>query len=616
MKENVGHSPRLRGLGRKRLIQLLVVTLCIPSVSSLASTAPLKSSPPLGQVSQNDNKMRHEGDQRPYEQRANGPRLARRLNHAFKYLYRHCDNERQARTLQNTSATDYLAQYYSLDEIFAMNQTFPPLLQLNVSRHLHPKMKFLQETMGLSPGSLPSRNPSSNCEAPSFLIPPHYFGARLERTIAPRHAFLIYHGLPHGPVLMEEDASKWKEFLMACRSTKHFAALCQQWKIKSSNRQENQSSYPSPFTTARSGTSKDVMITSKHIEAFDAMFGRGVLAAARNEVVQWNNTWPLQYTNISSAELLRLLIHHGSNPLERDNRGVSLLHWAAGTGNLAAVHELLPHFETHPSRQECGGAVMERARRDGATPLHWAAAGATAREFGTGGHADVCRYLIDACARGRAVVPSPPASESLSQKGMLTKEPTATNTATRSTISTKELVNALTYDGNSALMWASWSGTLETVKLLIRNRADASAANRNGCTVAHWAASGGNVEVCDYLATIAGVDFFKPNHGGNTPLTHAVAFGRLEVVQWLRRRQELLGGGSDDATMWLEEDLMAANLARDFVHWKNGDTTRQKILQLFQGDDIWYDTDEQDEGNRGRSGGAAIDLEQEYQELL
>ena len=54
-------------------------------------------------------------------------------------------------------------------------------------------------------------------------------------------------------------------------------------------------------------------------------------------------------------------------------------------------------------------------------------------------------------------------------------------------------------------MWASWSGTLETVKLLIRNRADSTVANRNGCTVAHWAASGGNVEVCKYLGSVTGV---------------------------------------------------------------------------------------------------------------
>jgi 26S proteasome non-ATPase regulatory subunit 10 len=113
-------------------------------------------------------------------------------------------------------------------------------------------------------------------------------------------------------------------------------------------------------------------------------------------------------------------------------------------------------------------------------------------------------------------------------------------------LSAKELVNQQTKDGNSPLMWAAWSSSLDTVKLMVRYRARWDLSNRNGCTVAHWAASGGNLEVCKYLAEVVGVDFFVPNHGGNTPLTHAVAFGRLDVVQWLRERAATLEEDRDD----------------------------------------------------------------------
>ena len=134
-------------------------------------------------------------------------------------------------------------------------------------------------------------------------------------------------------------------------------------------------------------------------------------------------------------------------------------------------------------------------------------------------------------------------------------------------------------------MWAAWSSSLDEVKYLVRNRADPTLANRNGCTVAHWASSGGNLEVCQYLAEKVGIDFSLPNHGGNTPLTHAVAFGRVEVVQWLR---DTLDQNAK------EQDGIAANLAKDFVSWTDGADQRKEILSLFQD---WYGEDENDTGD-------------------
>mmetsp|Transcript_6999 Transcript_6999/g.14897 ORF Transcript_6999/g.14897 Transcript_6999/m.14897 type:complete len:597 (+) Transcript_6999:66-1856(+) len=496
-------------------------------------------------------------DRRPHEQRTTGPRAARRMNHGFRYLYRTTSH-----LYENVTALEYLTRFYSESKVMEMNRTFPPLLDLNVSRHVHPKIRFLQETMlsnqdeKSSEGSATSTH--KNIDAPGIInlakyeIPAQYFGARLEKTIAPSHAFLVYMDLPHGLSLLirndDDDNSRrggkrtktrWQDFLISCRRTKQFCALCNQWQ-----REKEQKLGKSHVTHGQ--------ITSKQIEAFSLIFGRGLMAAARGELVKSSSPWPLEHINITSREILQLSIKHGANPLEKDIRGTTLLHWAAGTGNLEAFETLFPYFPD---------GLLEKTDRDGATPLHWACAGASSKEFGTGGHYHLCQHILLECDRLK--------NNSL-EKGEIV--PTA-----------KELVNHQTKDGNSPLMWAAWSGSLDTVKLMVRYRAKWDLSNRNGCTVAHWAASGGNLDVCKYLAEIVGVDFFVPNNGGNTPLTHAVAFGRIDVVQWLR---ELAADQEDDGNV-----LIAKQLAADFATWSDeqpgSDTVqRKKVLKLFE-DDYW-----------------------------
>ena len=491
--------------------ELIIFSSAVPSLlDDDASTAATSLLP--------DTTIQVATDRRPHEQRTKGPRSARRLNHGFRYLYRTTSHLHE-----NVTALEYLTEFYSETEVLEMNRTFPPLLDLNVSRHVHPKIRFLQETI-LASGREKNSNDDVDVDALTmnlsrFEIPPQYFGARLEKTIAPSHAFLVYMDLPNGLPLLVRDNDKdkdtnnvgrrggdrpttrWHEFLLSCRRTKRFCALCNQWQ-----REKEQ----------KSGTNNShEQITSKQIEAFYFIFGRGLLAAARGELVQVNNNWPLEHINITSREILQLLIQHGANPLEKDIRGTTLLHWAAGTGNLEAFQTLLPYF---PDR------LTEKTERDGATPLHWACAGANSKEFGTGGHYHMCQYLLSECDRRR--------ERSLQKNENMP--------------SAKELVNQQTKDGNSPLMWAAWSSSLDTVKLMVRYRARWDVSNRNGCTVAHWAASGGNLEVCKYLAEVVGVDFFVPNLGGNTPLTHAVAFGRVDVVQWLRERAVALEEDGDD----------------------------------------------------------------------
>ena len=378
----------------------------------------------------------------------------------MRYLWRHQENS------TTISARTLLLQHgYTHSEINNMIQEFPPLEQLNVPHSLHPKLLFLQHSI---------LNQSDDDVIPQPIrarVPPQYYGMRLERILAPRHAFLVHHNLPHGLQLFEREGL-FAQFLQNT-NIKHFTAMCNAWQ---------------PQTR----------FTSEQIQDFDASFAKGLLACARNEISE---------DSITVSQLIHLLVRHGANALERDTRGSTLLHWAAGTGNLDGLMALQQHCNL----------LSVKTHRDGATLLHWAAAGVNAHEFGTGGHAHVCQYLLEQHQFD------------------------------------KDYINALTFDGNSALMWAAWSGSLNTVKLLIQHGANTTVVNENGCTLAHWATSGGSLEVCQYLASIE-VDFSVPNHGGNTPLTHAVAFGRANVVEWLRQHQD----DSDDD---------AQRLAQDFVDW-------------------------------------------------
>ena len=469
-------------------------------------------------------------DNRPHEQRVDGPRPARRMNHSFKHLYRHDQND------ENHNCDDpleYLLQETGLtrEQVLEWNRSFPVLLDLSVERQLSPKMRFLKETLGISdPATIHTLSWEFSVRS--------YFGSRLERIVAPRHAFLVWASLPSGPELFqqpptplpdngsEQSTCLFQDFMLACRNAKQFAALCDLWRRQSHGVAEN------VFSTRK--------ITATDIEAFDAIFSRGIMAAVRNELVQFNNTWPIeQLPTLKASHLVKLLIQHGASPHALDHRGATLLHWACGRGHWEAAEELLPHC-----------SLDTIVKRDGATPFHWAAAGVSSREFGIGGHVRVCENLLEQVRQQQDGWP------------------------------VRDYINRLTFDGNSALMWAAWSGTLDVVKLLVRNRADTQVRNRNGCTVAHWAASGGSLEVCQYLATTGKVNFFVQNDSGNTPLSHAVAFGRTRVVEWLL---SLSSNQDNDKNV---DDMLAYSLAQDFVMWTDGvDDQRNKVLQLFENDD-------------------------------
>lgn len=516
-------------------------------------------------------------DTRPYEQRVDKPRAARRMNQPFQHIYRHKDetflnhdDEDEEDDTSLMDANSFLVKYggFTPSEVAKMNKSYPALKMLDVEGKIKPMLKFIKYTMEgvLSNQSYATRStehyskspttifyhcfidrlnevwlkqqersgetnhyivPLSNVAKSAVLHVPQIFGARLERTIAPRHAFLVFKGLlvPYfGETLLKNDGQLLRTFLYA-RSSKQFAELCNRWAV--------------------STDSTNDPVTDKQIEAFETYFRRGLMAAARNSV---NDEEGAEYLktlkNLNSSHLVELLISHGANSRETDIRGVSLLHWACGSGNLGAVKALAyksmwlqPGTDTIGSVGIPSAVVKVQSERDGATPLHWAACGVTPKVFGSGGHLELCHWLLNTF---------PSIGERMNA------------------------VNAVTKDGNSVLMWASWSGSLDVVKfLLLENKADASLTNRNGCTVAHWAASGGNLELCQLLAYQGGVDFVNVvNHSGNSPLSHAVFHGRKEVIQWLLTERK-------------EQDKRALDLAKEFVEWSKGDQKRQEILDML-----------------------------------
>jgi len=318
----------------------------------------------------------------------------------------------------------------------------------------------------------------------------------------------------------------------------------------------------------------------------------------RQQDVQNNNNHHHPAVTVTNGEMMDLLITHGANPLETDVRDISLLHWAAGCGNLNALEVLaqaaFPPITTTTNTTtattgEGGGGIVKaamqlRAERDGASILHWAAAGANPKEFGCGGHIDVCRAIL-----------SPHRHCATDNTSDLNNTTTTTTINTTTTTTTTNLVNAQTKDGNSVVMWAAWSGSLDVVQLLFHHyHADVLVRNRNGCTIAHWAASGGNLDVCRYLSEVGCVEFEDVvNDAGNSPLDHAVAYGRVDVVRWILGRMKEQGrsvkgggvveSGDSSSSSSSSSSSRAYDLALNFVEWDSGGDGKQrrKVFDLF-----------------------------------
>ena len=277
--------------------------------------------------------------------------------------------------------------------------------------------------------------------------------------------------------------------------------------------------------------------------------------------------------------------------------GASALHWACGGGNLEGAQELIAYAvasATAAKREKettttttksmrsalslaAIGATLDGLRdKQGATVLHWAAAGAEAHNFGVGGHEQMVRFLVEELGMDANAVTVPMHQHQQQRRHGYDDENKGNDAAVEAGEEGLALAEAQSSapgaKGNTVLMWGAWGGNLEVVRLLVERCAvDVSARNDRGCTVAHWAAGGGSAAVCRFLLEEAGVSFTAKNRMGSTPLSKAVAHGRADVLDFITEE------GDGDLKTKREQREHALALANELCDVTGQDPARERI---------------------------------------
>ncbi len=408
---------------------------------------------------------------------------------ALKHLYRYFTDICVDCWLSTVDPVDFmLSCNYTTSDLDEMKKTFPRLTSLDVKAYLSPHVRFIVRTLGGGSGDI-CDGQECTIDGDGFIphnlqvdelgrtaVSPVFFGRRLEKTIAPRHAYMVHYGVhPHGRNLLK--TGRFEEFLDACDdSSATFAHLCNQWSRKNVG----------PF-------SHFMLHTVETVEAFERSFHRGLLPFAQNKYSP-----DLDLIGCSPGKMVDLLLQHGANAIEHDRFGNSVLHWAAGSGNMVATKALIKFLIDAGEGQDVTDLVINtQGAKDGATPLHWAACGIKSG----GGHASIVDLFLDL----------------------------AGDQAT-------ELVDIECYSGSTPLMWAAWGGTgsLDVIKLLVSRGADPYKRNRQDAGLAHWAAEGGaNLQMCRYLHDELHIRFDEEDKEGNTPFHLAESNGHQDIAEWI-----------------------------------------------------------------------------------
>ena len=207
--------------------------------------------------------------------------------------------------------------------------------------------------------------------------------------------------------------------------------------------------------------------------------------ACNSEIIPWveavlakKSRWPRYHKRVN----------------KKDNRGKTVLHWAAVGGNEAVVQLLVDK-----------GADIKAKGNDGETVLHSAA---------WGRNEAVVRLLVNL---GADVI-----TEDNGGKTVLHWASFRGNEAVVQLLVDKGAdVKAKDKNGLTVLHSAAWGRNEAVVRLLVNLGADVKVKGNNGFTVLHWAAEGGNEAVVQLLVD-SGADVKAKDNSGNSTLTNAL----------------------------------------------------------------------------------------------
>ena len=181
---------------------------------------------------------------------------------------------------------------------------------------------------------------------------------------------------------------------------------------------------------------------------------------------------PLSAVALGDVEIIRKLLDRGFPIDTKDDKGKSLLHWAAWGGNMTAVSFLIKR-----------GCDVDSVDVRGLTPLHYAA-----QKGQTKAVQELIRYNASkSVVAGELGVP---------------------------------------------LHQAAFEGYVDTVKAMLEEECPIDAVDTDGATVLHWAVEGGKVEIVNELVG-KGCDVNAVKANGCTPLHYAAAYGRRKLIDCL-----------------------------------------------------------------------------------